>query len=151
MRLDNWELSHVLELPETYSEICRTLCSALGDVNDHHRAELLVRERAVAIRVFTLFEQTCYYRDSARKDGDRERLAFLEEVLAYFTNRLLLNPRLRYLWAKGGGNLQIYFEPETVSFYTSCISTGGPNGDEVQGTSLAIDSTGPYGTAKVRS
>lgn len=140
LRLDNWELSHLLELPENYAFVKEMLRGAQTEISDEHEAALLVRERAVAIRVFTLFEQTCYYRNQAVAQKDTERAAFLEEVLAYFTGRLLRNPRLQYLWRSDGGNLCLYFEQGTIEYFDSCMANI-PSSDDGTG----IDPAGPYG------
>ena len=142
LRLDNWELSHLLELPETYEPVKEVLRRARSDTTDERHAELTVRERAVAIRVFTLFEQTCYYRTQADAQKDTTRAAFLDEVLAYFTGRLLRNPRLQFLWRADGGNLRSYFEESTIAYYDSCMAHVP---DVADGS--GVDPVGPYGKA----
>lgn len=47
----------------------------------------------------------------------------LKEVLAYFTEKLLNNPRLLYFWSKEGGNICVYFENQTQQYYDENLST----------------------------
>lgn len=121
LRVDNWELAHLLELPENYESAWNNVRLAVGPLDDMRQHELLIRERAVANRIFSLFEQVHYYATQAKQEKRTERLAFLGEVLEYFTGRLLCNPRLRYIWDPDGGNAAAYFEPDVLDLYRRSI------------------------------
>jgi hypothetical protein len=142
LRMEYWNASHLLELPENYAQSKRHLTLALGPLTEPACYELLLRERTIASRVFTLFEQTCYYREQAVKQQDHERCEFLDAVLDYFTGRLLANPRLRWLWCPEGGNLCAYFEEGTIKTYRCSVSdaSGLSKGDGVD----QVDEVGPY-------
>jgi len=98
------------------------------------RYEAVVRERAIAVRIFELYEQTLYTLKTASEGHDRRRRAFLGEVLAYMEGRLLRNPRLRYLWDCEGGNICVYFELATRKRYEEQVLAGcGSDSDDPLG------------------
>lgn len=76
---------------------------------------------AVAIALLQIFEESVYQHEHAQRLRDRGRAAFLDDVLAYFTERLLLNPRLLYLWSPRGGNIRADFEPPTRAYYEAHV------------------------------
>jgi hypothetical protein len=136
LRLQHWELSHMQEVPENYDAAVSVLSVALEDMSNSQRHQLLVQERAVAIRIFSLFEHACYQCRHAHSNRDGNRAEFLDEVLAYFTGRLLQNPRLRYFWMSDGGNLRVYYEPETIERYERALAGASQDG---------VDRLGPFG------
>ena len=72
-------------------------------------AVLVVKERAVAMMIFNLFEQVYYQLDVSARHGAPYERELLEKTRNYFTARLLTNPRLRYLWDDSGGKLGYFF------------------------------------------
>lgn len=140
LRLSHWELSHLQELPENYGPVVATIRTALGDLGGDRRNQLLIQERAVAMRIFSLFEQAHYQCVHARMHGDHGRTEFLDDVLTYFTGRLLRNPRLLYFWSREGANLCIHYEPGTIERYEAGI----PAQVFADGT-CTMDSDGPFG------
>jgi hypothetical protein len=62
----------------------------------------------------------------------------MNEVRGFFTQRLLKNPRLVYLWAETGGGLCEYAEPATRDVYRREVGVAGRN--------LDVDEVGPFGT-----
>jgi len=117
LEIENWQLSHIFALPEWYDENIKLVSSSLTTLDAGKRAELLLKERAIARFIFTNFEEIMYESRHARQVGDSERAAFLEEVLDYFTDRLLRNPRLLYQWSPDGGKLAADFESDTRKYY----------------------------------
>jgi hypothetical protein len=142
LRMEYWQASHLLELPENYALAKQYLTLALTPLTAAARNQMLLRERAIATRIFSLFEQTCYYREQAEKQQDHDRVEFLDAVLTYFTGRLLANPRLRWLWSVDGGNLCAYFEPSTIGVYCESVIDACElqTGDGVN----EVDPIGPY-------
>lgn len=54
-----------------------------------------MKEKLFAVHVFIVYEQVLYQLENSAKPLHRKRRKFLREMLDYFTERLLLNPRLR--------------------------------------------------------
>jgi hypothetical protein len=142
LRMEHWKASHLLEMPENYAQAKQHITFALTPLTEAARHQMLLCERAVATQVFDVFEETYYYRERAKKQGDHDRVDFLDAVLNYFTGRLLANPRLRWLWSPHGGNLCAYFESETIHLYDEVLSDASqlPVGDALN----HVDPTGPY-------
>lgn len=138
VRVANWEVSHLFELASGYEQVCSNLLAAVQPLGEPRRHELLLKERAIALRIFDLFEQTLYQKVTADTYRDPYRSRFLQEVLDYFTGRWLRNPRLRYLWDDG---LHEKFEPATVEYYNNHIN-GGDNSETI----ASSDPMGPYGS-----
>ncbi len=123
LRIASWQVAHVLETPENYERTVAVLRTALADTPPAQVAELLIRERAVAIAVVQIFEESVYQYEHARRLRDRGRIDFLEDVLAYFTERLFLNPRLLWLWKPNGRTCELTSSlrraPTTTTTWTS--------------------------------
>ncbi len=135
LRLAHPEVSHLFELPESYTALSASVRAAAGTMDESRRQQLLIQERSAAIRVFSMFEQAVYQRTQALRQKDSTRAAFLDEVLGYLTGTLFRNPRLAFLWSREGGNLCGHYEAETIEFYE----------ERVQVPDEAIDSEGPFG------
>jgi ubiquinone/menaquinone biosynthesis C-methylase UbiE len=135
LRIEHWEQSHLLELPENYNKTRDSLTTALGMLSDERRVEMQVRERAIATRIFTFYEQVVYCH-RAVGPADQPHAVFLVAVLNYFNDRLLMNPRLRYLWHESGGNLRAYFEQETITAYEKSAAS--------RQSDVGVDSIGPF-------
>ncbi len=142
LRMDHWRASHLFETPDNYAQVKYHLAIALAPLTEAAHSQLLLSERAVAIVIFDLFEETCYQHERAEKQGDRDRVDFLKTVLDYFTGRLLANPRLRWLWSAHGGNMRAFFEPQTVELYEATLQDGDQLG--IGDGENQIDPTGPY-------
>lgn len=117
MEVENWQIGHIFALPDWYNESVRQISSSLKSTEPTKRAELLLKERAIARFILTNYEEIFYQWKHAKSVGDTQRAGFLEEVLNYFTGRLLRNPRLLYYWSEDGGKLAADFEPETRKHY----------------------------------
>lgn len=140
--MEHWSASHLLETPDNYALVKHHLGIALAPLTDAARSRLLLSERAVAIVIFDLFEETCYQHERATKQGDPDRVDFLKTVLDYFTGRLLANPRLRWLWSAHGGNMRAFFELQTIELYEATLGDGSQL--EVGDEENEIDPSGPY-------
>src|SRR5690349_5150671 len=121
LRSDSWHAAHIFDTPENYERTVSLLRTALVETPPAQVAELLVKERAAAIAAIQIFEESLYHRDQARRLRDRVRSECLDEMLAYYTGRLLLNARLLYRSSPDGGNMREDFEPPTRAYYTARV------------------------------
>jgi hypothetical protein len=116
LQLQNWQLSHLFAMPDLYARISIEVAN-WKSLSSEERSELLLKERAIALLIFTIYEQSFYQWKQSRDAGDVRRAGFLSEVLGYFTGRVLRNPRLLYYWCAEGDGLAAYFETETRKHY----------------------------------
>jgi hypothetical protein len=135
LQVKEWQLSHLFEIAENYHHAADRLNRLAPTVDELEAERLALRERAVAVAIFGVYEHTVYQLGKAHEDGDRIRISFLTDATRYFAGRLLPNPRLRYLWASEGGNLEGEFESETRRHYR----------EHVGSLEEPWDATGPYG------
>jgi hypothetical protein len=135
LRSSSWQAAHVLDVPENYDRTVSRLREALKDTPPTEVAELLVKERAAAIAAIQIFEESLYQYEQARHLRDRARAGFLNEMLVYYTERLLLNPRLLYLWSEDGENVRADFEPPTRDYYDAHVQIP---------EAAVFDDRGPY-------
>ncbi|WP_431263712.1 hypothetical protein ACQ859_27880 [Roseateles chitinivorans] len=128
--------SHLFEVPDNYEASAAQVRLAVGAVrgNKAEVSRLLLEERAVADRIFTMFEQAFYQWSNAKENGDSRREKFLQDVLNYYTERLLRNPRLVWYWSAAGGKLLVHYETATQEFYSK----------NVKPSSLKADAVGAY-------
>jgi hypothetical protein len=132
LRLQYWEQAHLLELPANYDRTVAQLKSALGPLTAETCARCLLNERAVATRIFALYEEAWNSWQQAWAAGDAERERILADVVAYFAEKLVANQRLRYLWLVDGGNLRVYIQEDAQLHY------------EAQRERFELDRVGPY-------
>lgn len=135
-RLEHWEVSHLFEVPETYDRVKERLHRCCSEAGFGRRDEFLIKERACAVSIFTLYEMVLYKWGVAKQYRENHCEEFLKEVLDYLTGRLLKNPRLVYLWSEEGENLQVFFERETKRYYKERVLEGQDK--------LPMDVTGPH-------
>lgn len=142
MRIEHHTLNHLFEVPENYAKTLLLVIDALNNPSKEKIAETTLKERALAMYTFQVFEHTHYQYLHSKKLEDNDRLEFLKEVLEYFTGRLLNNPRLLYFWSKKGGNLCVYFEQTTIDYYENNLLT---KKDEIL---TSMDRNGPFKNIK---
>jgi hypothetical protein len=125
--------SHLFEVPGGYGDTRNKVVAATSELRSKpaELARLSLEERAVADRLFTMFEQAFYQWKQARDRGDTPRAKFLDEVLAYFTGRLLKNPRLLWFWSSSGGNLSVHYEDETIRYFDEKVKPDYSKWDQV--------------------
>jgi hypothetical protein len=134
LQLHEWRLAHIFEVEANYSRVVEALRDVAPQPDSIEYVMLGIKERAAALTLFGLYEHIVYQLDEVAADGDSVRSRFVLGSAAYFTDRLLLNPRLRYLWSEHGGNLQCEFETNVREHYREHVSP-----------SDAWDEQGPYG------
>ena len=134
LQMQEWRLAHLFEVSENYEHVAEPLRRVAPDRSSTTAVELRLKERAAALTIFGLYEHTIYQMGKSEDDGDEARAEFLQEAASYLTQRLLPNPRLRYLWSKEGGNLEREFEDAARTHYRENVPTQ-PD---------AWDASGPY-------
>jgi hypothetical protein len=137
LQMDEWRLAHLFEVVDNYATIAGALQQVASASSEIDLIMLRVKERAAALTIFGLYEHVLYQMEEVEADGDTVRARFLHDAAGYFTQLLLPNPRLRYLWAKDGGNLECEFEENVCAHYRTHVDTSSNGWDEV----------GPYGAA----
>jgi len=135
LQMQEWQLAHLFEVEENYSTIADMLRQVAPPPGDPSAVSLALKERAAALSIFGLYEHVIYQLGKAEADRDQGRIEFLTDAADYFADRLLPNPRLRYLWSKDGGNLECEFEVEARAHYRQRV---GP-------AHYGWDDRGPYG------
>jgi hypothetical protein len=135
LQMDEWRLAHIFEVEANYPRVVKALREVAPEPGSTESVMLGLKERAAALTLFGLYEHLVYQLDEVAADGDSVRARFVRGSAAYFTGRLLLNPRLRYLWSENGGNLQCEFEDNVRGHYQAHIPTPSDGWDE----------SGPYG------
>jgi hypothetical protein len=135
LQMQEWRLAHLFEVSENYEQVVEPLREVAPDSSAPAVVELRLKERAAALTIFGLYEHTIYQLGKAEDDGDDARTEFLRDAADYLTQRLLPNPRLRYLWSKDGGNLECEFEDAARAHYEANIIAMPHSWDD----------TGPYG------
>ena len=128
---NEWRLSHLFCIgDEVYYETRDRIAKSPNLPKD----ELQVKERLFAVQVFIIYEQAFYqWQKSSLWLPNRRK--FLHEMLAYFTERLLRNPRLvAYLESDRTGRT-LHLERDSMEYlYTAINATG----------SVKRDDTGPF-------
>ncbi|MDH3727382.1 MAG: hypothetical protein OER77_07605 [Myxococcales bacterium] len=121
LKLEHWNLSHVLELPETYAEVRDRIRIAVADASDSERVALLEAEKTIAAMQLIQFEETHYHYSLAVRAGNETREAIVGEILAYYTMGALRNPRLLWLASPEGGNLASHLNATSLAYYEATV------------------------------
>lgn len=131
-RIAHPEAGHLFETPATYAYSRQLVRDSVGlagadtTLPNPERAKLCNRERALAMRNFEHYELVWKQHEVATVRKHREEIA---EVLRYFYQDLLVNPRLHALWDQG---LSHYLDEgprkdldDWYSWLESALSSGG--------------------------
>jgi hypothetical protein len=135
LQMDEWRLAHLFEVEDNYTMIIGALRYVANASDEIDLIMLRVKERAAALTIFGLYEHVLYQIEEVEADGDTVRARFLRDAAGYFTQQLLPNPRLQFLWAKSGGNLECEFEENVREHYSRYVDSSSDVWDEL----------GPYG------
>ena len=114
---DRWEVSHLVEPPETYEHVRDVLRAYARDLPVQEQRRLYLVERTTGAQVFNAFELTLNQWRRAIAIGDEDREHMLDQELDFYTDVFLRNPRLLWLWSMDGGALELQMDPPTVGFY----------------------------------
>lgn len=133
--LNEWRLTHLFCIDRTgYTHARTRIESTLDHTDVQSLNQLIEKERLFAIHVFIVYEQA-YYHWRETSLLFRRRRRFLREMLSYFTERLLQNPRLvAYLKSDPVGR-SLHLEEESRLFLEEPLRT----------CHLDADETGPFG------
>jgi hypothetical protein len=99
-QIEEWQLSHLFALPEEYGNVKKNITDSITPLDGAKRAELLLREQAIAEFIFNEYEKTFYELKHVTTFKDSNRIKFFEDTMDYYRNQLLRNPRLLYYWPK---------------------------------------------------
>lgn len=114
---ENWEVSHLSEVPATYEQVRDVLRAYAEALPLQQQRRVYLLERTTASRIFTAFELTLNQWRRAVAIGDRDRKRMLDQEIDFYVDEFLRNPRLLWLWSKDGGGLESSMDPPTIEFY----------------------------------
>ena len=114
---DRWEVSHLVEVPETYEHIRNVLRAYASGLPVQEQRRIYLLERATAIRIFTSFELALNQWRRAVDIGDADRERMLDQEVDFYVETFLRNPRLLWLWSEDGGGVAAQMDPPTIEFY----------------------------------
>ena len=117
--LTHWRLAHLLCITKAEYEVVSK--QVQSELPPGSRNEMLIKERTFALYIFIVYEQILYQRNHSWKRLHSQRRRFLEEMLGYFTGRLLKNPRLLGLYASDSAGIRSHLEESTVLHFAECV------------------------------
>ncbi len=141
LRLENPMYTHLFETTENYGEACKK--THLLYNNDKYEALLkkVLKEKALAMLIFTCFENTYSIYNHLNQDDSR-RNEFISSNVNYFTNTLLRNPRLLFMWNEKGGKMCAFFgEDARAYYYDNVIKPYENQGIDIMNL---MDAKGPF-------
>jgi hypothetical protein len=107
--------------PDSYDMVSHQVKLAATGLSDADKAKMRLKERAFADYIFSTFEYPLYQLERSNAFFDAPKAHFMQEVVDYFTGRLLRNPRLLYFWSSTGGNLSREYETWTNNYYNQHV------------------------------
>ena len=120
-KLDHWNLSHVLELPDTYVQVRDRIRLAVSELSTAERIALLETEKTLAAMQLVQFEETYYHYELAVRAGNETRKEIVGEILAYYTMGVLRNPRNLWLASPEGGDLASHLNATSLAYYQATV------------------------------
>lgn len=133
-RMDMVEISHLVCGAPEYPKVVALVREATSAATPAERAQMKLREGAMAMYLFSQFEQTVYLHQAAVEMDEKERVNFSKATLEYFTGTLFRNPRLVYLWSPNGANLRQHYDPVAQQYWDQTVGKAQP----------AMDANGPF-------
>jgi hypothetical protein len=121
LRFDNPLLSHLFELPVHYDRVSDMISKSFQNIDSKVATEYILKERALAILIFSAYEANLYNLAIAESQENREQKKFLTEVIGYMESCWLRNPRLVYFWGAEDHRLFEMFEKTTVQRYNHAV------------------------------
>jgi hypothetical protein len=101
-------------------------------------AEYRIKEKLFAIHVFIIYEQVYYQWSNTSEFFHPKRRKFLKDILSYFTDRLLVNPRLLYFLEADPKGESLHLEEQSKKYLNDVIAERKKKGK------LRVDEKGPY-------
>jgi hypothetical protein len=122
--LANWHMAHLFCISKDRSkgegkdeyECFKERIKNQVDGNEKMRSELMVKEKLFAIHIFIVYEQVYYQWKNTSRFLHRRRRKFLKEMLSYFTDRLLRNPRLVAFLQEDKDGRSLHLEAESKRY-----------------------------------
>jgi hypothetical protein len=106
-------------------------------------SEYRIKEKLFAIHEFIIFEQVYYQWKNTSWLFHRKRRRFLRDILSYFTDRLLVNPRLLYFLRSDPKGESLHLERNSKEYLDRVIAER-----ESSLGKLLVDEQGPYQNQK---
>lgn len=132
LRLEYADVSYVIEMPEYYDAALALVKKASSGKTDAELAQLLIKERALARRTYSLYEQMLFEFEHSRRSRSKDQSEFLELALNNLAGRMLLNPRLAFYWQREDGlSVASYFEADTHHHYNKKVRPRATHLDHV--------------------
>jgi ketosteroid isomerase-like protein len=115
--IDQWEVAHLIEVPETYEATRDRLRAYIATLPPRERARIEMQERLTVGRIFLYFEHHLNQWRVAREAGDEERLALLDVEMDFWFDEYLRNPRLLWFYSAEGGGMASLMDPPNRDVY----------------------------------
>jgi hypothetical protein len=117
LKLEHPNLGHIFEMPEDYILTRDRLRLVATDMSEAERITLVESEKSIAVMHYLMFEELYYNLSLATQSNERTRLHVIEEMIGYYTNGLLRNPRVLWLSSPEGGNIASHMNPDSYAYY----------------------------------
>jgi hypothetical protein len=127
-------MSHLFAFtPEQYSIASQKVADFSGSLQKSDRLKLLLEEQGVANYIFTLFEETYFYWNHAKENGDRTRLELLAGDMDFFSQQMC-NPRLAWYWDAAKGLRMAYnFAPALQKYVRQQLKNRSCTDEDAKG------------------
>ena len=137
--LKDWRLAHLFSIGrDEYHRVTARIRQQLLD--ERELAEYRVKERQYAIHIFVVYEQVYYQWRHSSRIAHRRRRRFLNAMLSYFRDRLLLNPRLLHYLKEDRDGASLHLELCSKHYIDDAIA----DKEREAGEALWVDHDGPF-------
>ena len=126
--------THLFENPSEYYSTKNLILKACSKDSVKEKINYHLIEKAVSRRIFSMYEHSYFQWKNAEHNADKARAKFLKQVLNYFTESILRNPRLLWIWSENGYNYKVHYEPDVIDYYNEYVIYG----------TMELDATGPF-------
>lgn len=140
LQVEHPEVAHLLTNADDYDETVELVRLSIGPLTDQERAKYILIEDGAAFSIFSEVDRLVIARHAAAKIGEKERAAFIDQTLDFYSRTILRNPRLAFYWLEDGA--QAYYDPATIEFFSQRVWRTGDGSKAVR-----IDKLGPILTA----
>lgn len=117
--------TYLFEIGSEYDKAIELVKAAIESLPEGERTSAIstarLQERALVRKILSMFEHALYQANHAVKTKDKVRESFFKDVLFYYTDRLLKNPRISWYWSTSGGNLRVHMEESTREYCESKV------------------------------
>lgn len=110
----DWRLAHLKAVRASDYEKTKAIVSA--GLSDEQKSEYAVKELMLAIHIFNVYEHVYYQWKTSSRIWLPGRKTFLDEMLKYFTERLLVNPRLAAILDSDLTGVSLHLESESKDY-----------------------------------